>query len=172
MHRRKSWWFLGLCFLVSVFLAMPISGWAKEGHGSKFKQFRAQMMKNLNLSTDQAKQFKELEEKFVKQRMDLYGQLQKDMVDLKKAMAEKPVDGKKVEDAVTSIVDVKDKLTANYQEWWHEELKALKPEQQAHYLLDMNKWWIEVMAGHYKKEMAAEQGKPAATAPEKKPEKK
>jgi Spy/CpxP family protein refolding chaperone len=157
MKSRKSRLVVGLCLvLLGILLALPMSGLAKEGHGGKYKEFRAQMMKNLNLSPEQAKQFKELEEKFVKERMELYGQLNKDMADLEKAAAEKPPIEAKVQEKVNAIIGVKDKLWANYQDWWHGEMKVLKPEQQARYLMDMSKWWNEVMAGRYKHE----EGKP------------
>jgi Spy/CpxP family protein refolding chaperone len=156
MYKRKTFLIFGLCLVLSGLLALPVTGFAKEGHGARYKAFRAQMMQNLNLSAEQSKQFKDVEEKFLKQRLDLYKQLHKDMTDLKKAMAEKPVKEKKVQEAVNNIIGVKEKLTTNYQDWWQAEIKVLKPEQQAQYLLTMNRWWKEVMAGHCTKEMGAQ----------------
>lgn len=159
MLRSKSVWLVVVCCLLTVLLALPMTGAAKEEHGAKHKEMRAQLMKDLNLSAEQSKQLTELEEKFSKQRLDLYQQLHKGFADLKQAMAAKPANEKKVADAVAGIVEVKDKLMDNYQKWWHEEVNLLKPEQKGHYLMAMNKWWKEIMTGHCMKEMSAEESK-------------
>jgi Spy/CpxP family protein refolding chaperone len=172
MRSSKSLLIFGLCILLSGLLALPVTGFAKEDHGGKYKELRAQMMKNLNLSAGQDKKIKALADEFLKQRMDLYGQLQKNIADLEQAMAAKPVNDQQVQEKVNTITAVKDKLWANYQDWWHGEMKVLKPQQQARYLLDMNKWWKEVMAGHCAKEMGAQPGQEKKSVPEPKPEKK
>jgi hypothetical protein len=71
---------------------------------------------------------------------------------LKKTLATTPVDEAKVKEAVDAATIVKDKLWANYQDWWHGEMKLLTPVQQAHYLMAMEKFWNKIMAGYHRTE--------------------
>jgi Spy/CpxP family protein refolding chaperone len=116
---------------------------------AKFKGYRQKLVQELNLSPDKAKEFNDVGDKYLKERMDLYTQLKQAMDNLKKAMAATPKDEAKVQDAVNAVIPIKDKLWNNYQDWWHAEIKLLNPVQQAQYLITLENWWKKMMTGHY-----------------------
>jgi Spy/CpxP family protein refolding chaperone len=113
---------------------------------AKFHEYRHKMMQQLNLPPDKAKEFTEIGDKYMKERMALYAQLNQAMDKLKQALGAK--EEGKIKDAVNAVVDLKDKLWSNYQDWWHADMKLLNPVQQAHYLITLENWWKKVMSGH------------------------
>ena len=113
---------------------------------AKFHEYRHKMVQQLNLPPDKAKEFSEVGDKYMKERMDLYAQLKQAMDNLRQALAAK--DEGKIKDAVNVVTDLKDKLWNNYQDWWHADMKLLNPEQQAHYLITLENWWKKIMSGH------------------------
>jgi Spy/CpxP family protein refolding chaperone len=137
---------LSLIFILTGLVALPRLAPAKE---PGFKQYREKIAKDLNLSPEKQKEFQDLGDKFLKERLDLYKELNQAMDELKKALAATPVDEAKVKTTVDAATVVKDKLWANYQDWWHGEMKLLTPVQQAQYLMALDKWWGKVMGGHH-----------------------
>ncbi len=139
----------GKAVLVSLimlgFVVLPGLSQAADRE-AKFHEYRHKMVEQLNLPPDKAKEFSEVGDKYMQERMDLYAQLKQAMDDLKQAMAAK--DEGKIKDAVNNVVSLKDKLWSNYQDWWHADMKLLNPEQQAHYLITLENWWKKVMSGH------------------------
>jgi Heavy-metal resistance len=138
---------MALILFICGLLVLPGSAWAVE-RGAKFKEYRDKLKKELKLAPDKAKEFDELGDKFMKARLDLYAELGKAMGELKKEAAAASVNEAKLTEAVNAITDLKDKLWANYQDWWHGELKLLTPVQQAHYLMAQEKWWAGMMGQH------------------------
>lgn len=136
------------CVLFSGLLALPAFG-QDTGREAKFKEYRQKLAQELKLSPEKEKEFNELGDKFMQQRMDLYRQLNQDMVKLKESMTASPPDEAKVKQAVDAVTEVKDKLWSNYQDWWHGEMKLLNPTQQAQYLMTLEKWWKNIMTGHH-----------------------
>jgi Spy/CpxP family protein refolding chaperone len=139
----------GKAVLVSLillgFVVLPGLSQAMDRE-AKFHEHRDKMLQELNLPPDKAKDFTEVGDKYMKERMDLYAQLKKDMDNLRQALAAK--DEGKIKDAVNAVTTDKDKLFSNYQDWWHADMKLLNPEQQARYLIILENWWKKVMSGH------------------------
>ena len=138
-----------------VLLSLLILGWLTlpalsqaTSREAKFKEYRQKLAQDLKLSPDKEKEFNDLGDRFLKQRMDLYGELNKAMDNLKQAAAATPADEARIKEAVDAVTVLKDKLWSNYQDWWHSEMKLLNPVQQAQYLITMEKWWRNIMSGH------------------------
>jgi Spy/CpxP family protein refolding chaperone len=147
MLLRKCLWQLPLGLLVGAALlaATTTVGLAKEMEMPAHKQWQDKFIKELKLSPEKAKEFTGLEDKFTKERQGLYEQLNKAEADLRKTLAEPKHDEGRVKELNSSIITLKDKLWANYQEWWHGELSILTPDQQARYLLAVSEWWKNMM---------------------------
>ena len=136
-----------LALLISGLLTLTALS-QDTGKEAKFKEYRQKLAQELKLSPEKEKEFNELGDKFLHQRMELYKELSRDMANLKQTMTASPIDEAKLKEAIGAVTAVKEKLWSNYQDWWHGEMKLLNPVQQAHYLVTLEKWWSTIMAGH------------------------
>ena len=134
----------GLVGLIAAMLLLA-PGLAQAKSWGKYRQYKAKILKELKLSKDQTQKILQIDEKYAKDRRGVLDDLRKNMVALKKALAEKKPDEAKIKSLVGTVTGDQDKLMTSFKNQRDEELNVMKPEQQGKYLLAMDYWYKEKM---------------------------
>jgi Spy/CpxP family protein refolding chaperone len=134
--------------IVAVLLLAPSLVQAQGKDWEKYKEHKAEIMKELKLTEDQSKKMQEVDEKYAKERKDIVDDLKKNQDELKKAMAVSNPDAAKVKDLVSTIASGQDKLMDSFKNQRNDELGILNPIQQGRYLLALGHWSHEMMKKH------------------------
>lgn len=134
----------GLVGLIAAMLLLA-PGLAQAKSWGKYSEAKVKVLKELKLSKDQIQKIQQIDEKYAKDRRGVLDDLRKNMVALKKALAEKKPDESKIKNLVGTVTGDQDKLMASFKNQRDEELNVMKPEQQGKYLLAMDYWYKEKM---------------------------
>ena len=136
-------WKTGLAGLIVAGLLLAPS--LVQAKGKDWKEHKAKIWKQLNLSQDETKKMEQIDEKYAKERKDIIKDLKKNQEDLKKALAEKEPDETKIKDLVSNITSEQDKLISSFKSQRDEEMSIMNPVQQGKYLEILGEWHKEMM---------------------------
>ena len=136
-------WKTGLAGLIVAGLLLAPS--LVQAKGKDWKEHKAKIWKQLNLSQDETKKMEQIDEKYAKGRKDIIKDLKKNQDDLKKALAEKEPDETKIKDLVSNITSEQDKLISSFKSQRDEEMSIMNPVQQGKYLEILGEWHKEMM---------------------------
>ena len=136
-------WKTGLAGLIVAGLLLAPS--LVQAKGKDWKEHKAKIWKQLNLSQDETKKMEQIDEKYAKERKDIIKDLKKNQDDLKKALAEKEPDETKIKDLVSNITSEQDKLISSFKSQRDEEMSIMNPVQQGKYLEILGEWHKEMM---------------------------
>jgi len=164
MKGRKKFLIGILCVILSGLLVAPALAQKKEGSWERFKEGKAKVIKGLNLAPEKQKELTAVEEKFGKERKEIFESLKKDYDQLEKEVAAAKPEEMKVKEQVAVITATQDKLFATFKSQRSGELALMTPVQQGRYLLGLRKLYHESMGLHFK----PGEGKAAPKTPEKK----
>ena len=130
-----------LCAILSAMLLIPALGQAKEDSWGEWQKMRrAAAVKKLKLSPEKAKDFNAVQEKYAKDRQELFERLKKSQTELQNAVAAATPDEAKIKGLVAAIRADQDKMAQSFKSQLDEELALMTPMQQGQYLLSLHKW--------------------------------
>ena len=134
-----------LCAILSAMLVMPALGQAKEEEGARYKEQKAQMIKELKLSPEKEKAVLAVEAKYAAERKTIIAGVKKANDDLQAAMAAANPDEAKLKELVSALTAGQDKMFASFKNQRDEELALMTPAEQAKYLLVLGQWRQKMM---------------------------
>ncbi len=105
---------------------------------------RGELVKELNLSPDKAKEFLAVGEKYHQVREEVIGKIKKGEDDLKTALAAPQPDEGKINQIVSALIADHDQLFETFKAQRHEEMALLTPLQRGKFLMALKKWHDEV----------------------------
>jgi Spy/CpxP family protein refolding chaperone len=114
-----------------------------QSPGSHHKLEWEKLAKELDLTSEKARQFQAIGAKYSQTRESLVEKLQKNETDLEKAVAGPKPDEDKIKELVPAIIADHNQLFESFKMQRQEEMTLLTPVQQAKYLLALKKWYEE-----------------------------
>jgi hypothetical protein len=137
-----------LAAVVIALLVVPALGQNQAEYGAYYKEFKAKMAKELQLSPDQEKGMAAVSEKYAAARQEIIAGLRKADADLDAALKAPTQDEAKIKGLVNTVLAGQDKLFASFKNERDEKLACLNTVQQGKYLMVIKEWRHEMMAGH------------------------
>ncbi len=145
MKRKTYAWVESFALLMILILMTPGLGQPKEEQeAGSLEMQRENLIKELNLSPDKAKEFLSVGEKYHQIRQDIIGRIGKGESDLTAALAASHPDESKINQIVTALIADHDQLFETFKAQRHEEMGLLTPVQRGKFLLALKKWHEEV----------------------------
>ncbi len=133
-----------LLVVLGIFLLFPklVNAEQAEGQMEQYlKDFKAQILQQLNLSPEKEKKFKEVEEKHAAERQKIVAHLKESQKKLEDTVAAtKPENKEKIKSLVHAVTHEQDEIFNSYKNQRNQELALLTPEQQGKYLVAMINW--------------------------------
>ncbi len=160
MKEKISFKIGALLVIMGVFFLAPKLALAEQAEGQMeqyLKDFKAQILQQLNLSPEKEKAFKAVEDKHAAERQKIVAHMQESQKQLEAAVAApapKPEDKAKIKKLVQAVTQDQDKIFASYKNQRNAELALLTPEQQGKYLMAMINWRKGMMEKFMKEEGA------------------
>ena len=141
---------LGVCLLIPTLVRAE-----EEKMEQYLKDFKEQILKQLQLSPEKEKAFKAVEDKQMAERQKIVTGLKESQEKLEAAVAAAtPQDKAKIKALVQAVTQGQNKLFASYRTQRNQELALLTPEQQGKYLVAMINWRHAMMEKVMKEEGA------------------
>ena len=140
-----------VCAIISAMLVMPALGQVKGEAGARYKEQKAQMIKELKLAPEKEKAMLAVEAKYAAERKTIIAGVKKANDDLQAAMATAKPDEAKLKELVSALTAGQDKLFASFKSQRDEELALMTPAEQAKYLLVLGQWRQKMMDKHSEK---------------------
>lgn len=140
-----------LCAILSAMLVMPALGQVKEEEGSRAKEQKDQIIKELKLAPEKEKAVLAVGDKYAKERTDIIAGIKKANDELQAASAVAKPDDAKLKELVSALTTGQDKMFASFKNQRGEELALMTPAEQAKYLLVLGKWRQKMMDQRKKK---------------------
>ena len=137
-----------LAAVVIALLVVPALGQNQAEYGAYYKEFKAKMAKELQLSPDQEKGMAAVGEKFAAERKEIIAGMRKADADLEAALKDSKPDEAKIKGLVNEVTSGQDKLFASFKNERDEKLACLTTVQQGNYLMVIKEWRQEMMARH------------------------
>lgn len=134
-----------LCAIISAMLVMPALGQAKKEEGARYKEQKAQMIKELKLAPEKEKAMMAVEDKYAAERKGIIAGVKKANEELQAAVAAGNPDEAKLKELVSALTTGQDKLFASFKSQRDEELALMTPAEQAKYLLVLGQWRQKMM---------------------------
>ena len=134
-----------LAAVVIALLVVPALGQTKAQYDRYLKEFKAKMVKDLQLSPDQEKAMTAVEKKFAAERQVIVASLRKAGADLETALKAPTPDEAKIKGLVNEVLSGQDKLFATFKNERDEKLACLNTVQQGKYLLVIKDWRQEML---------------------------
>ncbi len=134
-----------LAAVVIALLVVPALGQTKAQYDRYLKEFKAKMVKDLQLSPDQEKAMTAVEKKFAAERQVIVASLRKAGADLETALKAPTPDEAKIKGLVNEVLSGQDKLFATFKNERDEKLACLNTVQQGKYLLVIKEWRQEML---------------------------
>jgi Spy/CpxP family protein refolding chaperone len=134
--------------VVAALILVPNLVLAKDKGWERYKERKMQIIKEMKLSPEKAKEFEAVDEKYSQDRKVIFGDLRKNASDLKQAFSVASPDAAKVKGLVSTFSTLQDKLFESYKAQRSAELALLTPMQQGRYLLALGQLRHELMEEH------------------------
>ena len=134
-----------LCAILSAMLVMPALGQVKGEEGARYKEQKAQMIKELKLAPEKEKAMLAVEAKYAAERQGIVAAVKKANEDLQAAVAAANPDEAKLKELVGALTAGQDKMFASFKNQRDEELALMTPAEQAKYLLVLGQWRQKMM---------------------------
>lgn len=154
--KGKKFWMIAVGLLVALGLLVPAMAQEKkaptpatkaeankesrETMEAFFKREREDLVAELKLSPDKAKEFLAIGDKYDQKRQEMIDQIKKNEADLKQAVAASPPDESKIKSVVDDGLANQEKLFDTFKDQRKEEMGLLNPMQQAKYLMALMQW--------------------------------
>jgi len=124
---------LGL--MIAALLLTPGLVQAKSESSKVYKEHKEKVIKELQLSPEKVKELQQIDEKYRKDRLNIFKSLKQDLEVLKTVLATRNPDESKVNTLVSNINALQDKLLISFKSQRNDELALLTPIQQGKFLL-------------------------------------
>jgi len=124
---------LGL--IMAALLLTPGLVQAKSKSSEVYKEHKDKIIQELKLSPEKVKELQQIDEKYRKDRLNIFKSLKQDLEALKTVLATKNPDESKVKTLVSNINSLQDKLLISFKSQRNDELALLTPIQQGKFLL-------------------------------------
>ncbi len=122
----------------------PVLGHSEDQKTGDMQMQRDQLVKELNLSPDKAKEFLAVGEKYHQTREEIIARIKKGEIDLETALAAPQPDDGKINQVVNGLIADHDQLFATFRTQRNEEMALLTPMQRGKFLMALKKWHDEV----------------------------
>ena len=145
MRSKKDVWviWLGLLWVITL-LAPGLVQAKEEGPGSDFKMQCENLIKELNLAPDKAREFLAVGERYGQSRKGIVEGLKKDQDELEKALAAPQPEEGKIKALVGTVTAEQEKFFETFKAQRREEMALLTPVQQGKFLMALRKWHQEM----------------------------
>jgi Spy/CpxP family protein refolding chaperone len=145
MKRQTGFWpmCLGLLFVV----ALLVSGLGQangEPRGSYSSMDRVKLLLELGLTSEQAKAFQAIDDKFDQSREGIIEEIKNNESNLEQAISSSEPDEVKIKGLVAAVTRGHDQLFQTFKAQRQEEMALLTPIQQGRFLLALKKWHQEM----------------------------
>ncbi len=140
MKRKTDFRLMWLGLLLVAALLAPSLGQAQEKHEGSYSELQQNLVKELNLTPDKAKEFLAVGEKYDRSRVEIIGKIDKTDSELEKALAAPQPDAGKINELVAAAVADQDQLFTTFKAQRQEEMALLAPVQKGKFLLALKKW--------------------------------
>jgi Spy/CpxP family protein refolding chaperone len=141
MRRQGGFRLLPAGLLVVVALLVLGPGQVRGEPGASYSSLeREALVKELGLTTEQAKAFQAVGDNFEKSREGIIADIKSKESDLEKALAAPKPDERKIQGLVTAITQGHDQLFQSLKAQRQEEMALLTPVQQGKFVLALKKW--------------------------------
>ena len=134
-----------LCAIISAMLVMPALGQAKKEEGARYKEQKAQMIKELKLAPEKEKAMMAVEDKYAAELKGIIAGVKKANEELQAAVAAGNPDEAKLKELVNALTAGQDKMFASFKSQRDEELALMTPAEQAKYLIILGQWRQKMM---------------------------
>ena len=137
-----------LSILLSVLLVVPAlsqTGQTNEELGKQLKDYKGQILKELQITPDKEKALMAVEDKYSLMRGEIVDSSTKAWDNLQAALGAPKPDEAKLKGAVAGYIDAQAKLFQSFRKQLDEELAQMTPIQQGKYLVAMEKWRQQCM---------------------------
>jgi hypothetical protein len=151
MSRKFNFKLVALCTIVSAMLVVPALGQGKEKKGANYKAQKTQLLKALKLAPEKEQAVLAVEDKYAKERKEIFASVKKANEDLQAAAAAAKPDEAKLKELVSALTTDQDKLFASFKSQRDEELALMTPLEQAKYLIILGQWRQKMQAKHGQK---------------------
>lgn len=151
MQGKFNFKLAALAAVLIALLVVPAQGQTKDEHEAYYKECKAKMIKELQLSPDKEKAMQAVEEKYAAERKEIIAGLRKADADLEDALKAPTPDEAKVKGLVSAVTASQDKLFASFKNQRDEDLALMTPVQQGKYLIAVKHWRHDMMEKHEKK---------------------
>jgi Spy/CpxP family protein refolding chaperone len=148
MQGKFNFKLAALAAVLIALLVVPALGQTKDEHEAYYKEFKAKMTKELQLSPDQEKAMQAVEEKYAAERKEIIAGLRKADADLEALLKAPNPDEAKVKGLVSAVTASQDKLFASFKNQRDEKLALMTPVQQGKHLIAVKQWRHEMMEKH------------------------
>ena len=105
-----------------------------------FKKERENLVSELKLSPDKAKEFLAAGDKYDQKRKDIFDEIKKNETDLNQALSASPPDESKIKSVVGDAISNQEKLFETFKDQRKDEMALLTPLQQGKYIMTLMKW--------------------------------
>ena len=142
-----------ICLALVLALVLPATGFgqSKETSETAYALQKERICKDLGLSTDKAKEFKAVEDKFGQSRKEIVTRMRQNEDELEKLLAAAQPDEKKIKELVASLTADHTKIFDSIRVQRQEEMALLTPIQQGKFLICLRIWHEEMRGKQGKK---------------------
>ena len=144
MKKRTDFWLVCLGLLLAVALLTPGLGQAREERGGGPGMHKEKLAKDLNLTSEKAKEFQAVDEKYDQSRKEIIDRIRNNESELEKVLAGTQPDEGKIKELVAALGAGHDKLVETLKAQRREEMALLTPVQQGKFLMALKKWHEEM----------------------------
>jgi hypothetical protein len=140
MSRKFNVKLVALCAVLSLMLVVPALGQGKEDAGVNYKAQVTKILKGLKLAPEKEKALLAVEDKYTKERKEIFTAVKKANEDLQAAAAAANPDEAKLKELVSALTTNQDKMFGLFKNQRDEELALMTPLEQAKYLIVLGQW--------------------------------
>jgi Spy/CpxP family protein refolding chaperone len=144
--------FLFICSGLLFVAALLVSGLGQasgEPRSSYSGMERGKFLLEIGLTSEQAKAFQTIDDKFDKSREGIIEEIKNNESDLEQVISSPQADEVKIKGLVAAVTRGHDQLFQTFKAQRQEEMALLTPIQQGRFLLALKKWHQE-MKGNFK----------------------
>jgi Spy/CpxP family protein refolding chaperone len=140
MSRKFNVKLVALCIVLSAMLVVPALGQGKEEAGVNYKGQVTKILKGLKLAPEKEKALLAVEDKYTKERKEIFTAVKKAHAELQAAAAAANPDEAKLKELVSALTTNQDKMFGLFKNQRDEELALMTPLEQAKYLIALGQW--------------------------------